>query len=89
MAEIKLLPCPFCGNKNVEIKDYTDKIYGFWDYKIVCSCGAYFNSPSTAIVDFSQPHKMVQTRNEETKKSAYDRMIIGWNTRTPTEKGGD
>lgn len=77
MDELK--PCPFCGGE-VKVKDYTDKIYGFWDYKIVCSCGVNFHSPSTATVEFLSG-KMVQTRNEETKKSAYIRMVEAWNRR--------
>lgn len=47
----ELKPSPFCGGE-VEVKDYTDRIYGFWDYKIVCSCGVHFHGPSTARVGF-------------------------------------
>jgi Lar family restriction alleviation protein len=77
MRELK--PCPFCGGE-AKIKDYTDRIYGFGDYQIVCSCGVRFNSPSTANIVFSSG-KLIQTRNEETKKIAYERMIEAWNRR--------
>ena len=87
MAELK--PCPICGNAELEICDYTDRWYVFWDYMIKCSCGVRFHSPSTAVVDLSIPGKLVQTRNKETMKSAYDRMIENWNKRTPKERGGE
>ena len=84
---VELLPCPFCGSTELKIEDYTDKVYGFWDYMIKCHCGVRFHSPSTAVVDYSIPGKFVQTRNKDTMKSAYDRMIKNWNTRTPLKEG--
>ena len=83
MAELK--PCPFCGGTELKICDYTDRWYGFWDYLIKCSCGVRFHSPSTAVVDMDAPNGIIQTRNKETMKSAYDRMIKNWNTRTQKE----
>ena len=35
MKETELKPCPLCG-ESVEIKDYTDNLYGFCDYMIKC-----------------------------------------------------
>lgn len=83
----KLKPCPFCSGE-VELLDYTDRVYGFWDYKIKCpTCRAYMNSPSTAVVEFTDTG-IRQTRNEETMSKAKKELIVSWNTRTPTEKGG-
>ena len=78
MSELK--PCPFCGGE-VELVDYTDHMYGFWDYKIKCpNCRACMDSPSTAVVQLL-PDKIKQTRNEETKRKAKRELIILWNTR--------
>lgn len=78
MSELK--PCPFCGGE-VELVDCTDRVYGFWDYKIKCpNCRAYMDSPSTAVVQLL-PDKIKQTRNEETKRKAKRELIILWNTR--------
>lgn len=76
----KLKPCPFCGGE-VELLDYTDKWYGFWDYKIKCKkCRAYMDSPSTAVVRHTDTG-LHQTRNEETMQKAKRELIIIWNTR--------
>ena len=83
MAELK--PCPFCGGE-VELLDYTDKRYGFWDYKIKCkNCRAYMDSPSTAVVKMKM-EGIEQTRNEETMRKAKRELIIIWNTRTQNDK---
>ncbi len=80
----KLKTCPFCGGE-VELLDYTDRIYGFWDYKIACTeCRAYMNSPSTAVVEFTDTG-LHQTRNEETMRKAKSELIISWNTRQETD----
>ena len=83
----KLKPCPFCGGE-VELVDYTDKVYGFWDYKIKCKkCRAYMDSPSTALVKgFGEDGVFRQERNEETKQKAKRELIIIWNTRTQNDK---
>ena len=87
MAE--LLPCPFCGGTDLQIKDYTENAYGFWDYKIKCkTCRAYMDSPSTAEVRFTEK-ALIQTRNDETKAKAKRELIVMWNTRTPKERGGE
>ena len=87
MAE--LLPCPFCGGE-VELLDYTDRVYGFWDYKIKCkNCRAYMDSPSTAVVQGLDKGVFRQTRNEETMQKAKRELIIIWNTRTSKERGAD
>lgn len=77
----ELKPCPFCGGTDLELKDYTDRMYGFWDYKIKCkTCRAYMDSPSTATVEFG--NKMLkQTRNDETKAKAKRELISAWNRR--------
>lgn len=82
----KLKPCPFCGGE-VELVDYTDKVYGFWDYKIKCKkCRAYMDSPSTALVKgFGEDGVFRQERNEETKQKAKRELIIIWNTRTQND----
>lgn len=83
MTELK--PCPFCGGE-VELLDYTDRMYGFWDYKIKCKqCRAYMDSPSTAIVQM-QPDRLIQTRNEETKAKAKRELIIIWNRRADNDR---
>lgn len=83
MTELK--PCPFC-NGEVELLDYTEQMYGFWDYKIKCKkCRAYMDSPSTAIVQM-QPDRIIQTRNEATKQKAKRELIIMWNRRADNER---
>ena len=83
MTELK--PCPFCGGE-VELLDYTDHMYGFWDYKIKCKkCRAYMDSPPTAIVQM-QPDRLIQTRNEETKAKAKRELIIIWNRRADNDR---
>ena len=83
---VELKPCPFFGGE-VELLDYTDRVYGFWDYKIKCKiCRAYMDSPSTAIVRFNG-NGLHQTRNEETMRTAKHELIIIWNTRTPQKEG--
>lgn len=78
---IELRPCPFCGGNDLELKDYTDRVYGFWDYKICCkTCRALMNSPSTAYVEFTT-NGLHQTRNDETKAKAKRELIIAWNRR--------
>lgn len=87
MAE--LLPCPFCGGTDLEIKDYTENVYGFWDYRIRCkTCRASMDSPSTAEIRFTGKG-LIQTRNDETKAKAKRELIVMWNTRTPKERGGE
>lgn len=83
----KLLPCPFCGGE-VELLDYTDKVYGFWDYRIKCkNCRAYMNSPSTAYT-IDIPNGIKTVRNEETKAKAKKELVINWNTRANKRKRG-
>jgi Lar family restriction alleviation protein len=83
MDELK--PCPFCGGE-VELLDYTDRIYGFWDYKIKCKkCRAYMDSPSTAVVRFTA-HGLHQTRNAETMQKAKHELITIWNRRADYAK---
>ena len=78
MNELK--PCPFCGGE-VELFDYTDRMYGFWDYKIACKkCRAYMDSPSTAIVRVCASG-LKQTRNEETMAKAKRELVVFWNRR--------
>lgn len=78
---MELKPCPFCGSE-AEIQDYTDRIYGFWDYKIECKrCRAYMNSPSTAHVRYLDEGQLIQTRNEKTKRQALDDLLRNWNRR--------
>lgn len=77
----ELKPCPFCGGE-VELLDYTDRIYGFWDYMIKCKiCRCHMKSPSTADVVFASDG-LKQTRNDETKAKAKRELIINWNRRT-------
>ena len=79
---IHLKPCPFCGGEDLELKDYTDNVYGFWDYKIRCkTCRAYMDSPSTAQVNGLGEGVFKQTRNDETKAKAKRELIINWNRR--------
>ena len=62
---VELKPCPFCGGGDLELVDYTDNVYGFWDYKIRCgTCRAYMDSPSTAKI----PLTMVTSVKREMKK---------------------
>lgn len=77
----KLRECPFCGGSDLELKDYTEAVYGFWDYKIRCkTCRAYMDSPSTTEVRIT-PDKWIQTRNDETKAKAKRELFINWNRR--------
>lgn len=76
-----LRPCPFCGGGDLVLEDFTDRIYGFWDYRIKCkTCRAFMNSPSTADIQFTN-NGLKQTRNEETKARAKRELVIAWNTR--------
>lgn len=75
-----LKPCPFCGGE-VELLEYTDRVYGFWDYKIKCKkCRAYMDSPSTAYITPIE-NGIRQTRNDETKAKAKRELIVIWNRR--------
>ncbi len=77
----KLRECPFCGGSDLELKDYTENVYGFWDYKIRCkTCRAYMDSPSTGDVKFTT-EGLLQTRNDETKTKAKRELFINWNRR--------
>lgn len=77
----KLRECPFCGGSDLELKDYTENVYGFWDYKIRCkTCRAYMDSPSTTLVKAAK-NGIIQTRNDETKAKAKRELIINWNRR--------
>lgn len=87
MTETNLLPCPFCGGSDLEIKDYTENVYGFWDYKIKCkTCRAYMDSPSTAEITYYDDY-MRQKRNDETKAKAKRELLINWNRRAETSDG--
>lgn len=82
----KLKPCPFCGGE-VELLDYTGRVYGFWDYKIKCKqCRAYMDSPSTAIVTGLNEGVFRQIRNEETMLKAKRELIIIWNRRADNDR---
>lgn len=79
---IKLKPCPFCGGEDLELKDYTENMYGFWDYKIRCkTCRATMDSPPTAKVTSYGEGAFRQERNDETKAKAKRELIINWNRR--------
>lgn len=86
MKEAELKPCPFCGGSDLELKDYTENIYGFGDYKIRCKiCRAYMESPSTAkITRYDDCFR--QERNDETKAKAKRELILAWNRRADNEK---
>lgn len=86
MKEIELKPCPFCGGSDLELKDYTENIYGFWDYKIRCkTCRAYMDSPSTAKITLYDGY-IRQERNDETKAKAKRELILAWNRRSDNEQ---
>lgn len=77
----ELKPCPFCAGTNLELKDYTENMYGFWDYRIRCkTCRASMDSPSTAYITCYDGY-MSQTRNDETKAKAKRELILAWNRR--------
>ena len=62
-----LRPCPFCGGTDLELKDCTENVYGFWDYKIRCkTCRATMDSPSTAKITMYDGY-MRQERNDESE----------------------
>lgn len=66
----QLKPCPFCGGSDLALQDYTDRIYGFWDYRIVEIRGGTFH----------------QTPNDETKAKAKRELFIHWNRRAGDEQ---
>lgn len=81
MEEVRLKPCPFCGGTDLELKDYTEELYGFCDYKIRCrTCRAYMDSPSTAETTVYDG-VIRQRRDDETKAKAKRELIIAWNRR--------
>ena len=82
----ELRPCPFCGGGDLELVDYTDNVYGFWDYKIRCrTCRAYMDSPSTAKITMYDGYTH-QERNDETKGKAKRELILAWNRRADNGK---
>ena len=86
MTDNELKPCPFCGGDDLELKDYTENAYGFWDYKIRCkTCRAYMDSPSTAKITLFDGY-MRQERNDETKAKAKRELIIAWNRRVNDDR---
>lgn len=83
-TELKLRKCPICGGE-VELKDYTDALYGFADYMIKCQCGLRFHSQSTC--EHYWVGKTYHTpTTPESKKRAYDKMIADWNRRATDER---
>ena len=85
MKETELNPCPFCGGTDLELKDYTENLYGFWDYRIRCkTCRASMDSPPTGYVKFNGG-SFRQTRNDETKAKAKRELILNWNRRADDE----
>ena len=79
---LELRECPFCGGTDLELKDYTEELYGFWDYKIRCrTCRAYMDSPSTSEVRVYDG-VFRQRRDDETKAKAKRELIIAWNRRS-------
>ena len=85
MKETELKPCPFCKSNDLEIKDYTDRMYGFDGYEIRCKCGCRMASGSV------HEHYWVGKRyctpiTEKSKKIAYDKMIEDWNRRADNEQ---
>lgn len=75
--EMELKPCPFCGG-TAELKDYTDKIYGFDDYEIRCQCGCTVRSQSTR-EHYFDGNRYCTPRTEEAKSRALKGLIKLWN----------
>lgn len=77
-VDFELQPCPFCGGQ-VVLEDFTERVYGFYGYKIKCKCGLSYNSPPTGYSEITK--QGVHTiRNEQTKKKALYAMVTAWNT---------
>ena len=83
--ETELKPCPFCGRNDLEIKDYTDRVYGFDGYEIRRKCGCRFASGSVH-EHYFEGKKYCTPITEKSKNMAYDKMIEDWNRRTDNER---
>ena len=85
MRQTELKPCPFCGGNEIEIKDYTDRKYGFDGYEIRCKCGLRFASGSVH-EHYWEGKRYFTPMTENSKKIAYDKMVDGWNRRADNEQ---
>lgn len=80
----KLKPCPFCGH-DARLKDYTDREYGFDDYRIECTnCSCKMTSPNT----HEQHYWMGKMSTPQTPRQmawAKQKLIEAWNTRASAD----
>lgn len=80
MINKELKPCPFCGSVDLELKDDTDKIYGFDGYTIRCKCGCLLRSGSVH-EHYWEGNKYCTPITKRSKNKALKDLYERWNRR--------
>lgn len=90
MSEIKLLPCPFCGEE-VKLEEFYESCDGRGDKfaRIKCKCGLEMSLTwdefAKAKEDFNYTGGYY-SQNKKFWKGMHQRLIEKWNTRKPMER---
>jgi Lar family restriction alleviation protein len=85
MKETELKPCPFCEGKDLELKDYTDRKYGFDGYEIKCKCGCRMASGSVH-EHYWEGKRYCTPITEKSKNNALKDLYERWNRRADNEQ---
>lgn len=81
--------CPFCGGKDFKYVLQAPYFYGAEGVRVRCeTCGSMGGYGGIRNNDWSGD-KLISLFNAQTLEDGFAKANAKWNTRTPTEKGGE